>query len=129
MSVLWQKNLICFTEFLLTLYCQSGISLGVGKGRDLWYNGSTMITKENKDKAIAKVARNKADVGSPEVQVSILTERIKEVTEHVKANKHDFMAKRGLMQMVGKRKKLLKYLEETDFELYKKTVKKLGLRK
>ena len=69
-----------------------------------------MITKENKDKAIAKVARNKADVGSPEVQVSILTERIKEVTEHVKANKHDFMAKRGLMQMVGKRKKLLKYL-------------------
>ena len=88
-----------------------------------------MITKENKDKAIAKVQRNKADVGSPEVQVSILTERIKEVTEHVKKNKHDFMAKRGLMQMVGKRKKLLKYLEETDFELYKKTVQKLGLRK
>ena len=83
-----------------------------------------MITKENKDKAIAKVARNKADVGSPEVQVSILTERIKEVTEHVKNNKHDFMAKRGLMQMVGKRKRLLRYLEETDFELYKKTVKK-----
>ena len=82
-----------------------------------------MITKENKDKAIAKVARSKADVGSPEVQVSILTERIKEVTEHVKKNK------RGLMQMVGKRKKLLRYLEETDFELYKKTVKKLGLRK
>ncbi len=88
-----------------------------------------MITKENKDKAIASVARNKADVGSPEVQVAILTARIKEVTEHVKANKHDFMAKRGLMQMVGKRKKLLKYLETTDFELYKKTVAKLGLRK
>ena len=88
-----------------------------------------MITKENKNKAIAKVARNKADVGSPEVQVSILTERIKEVTEHVKKNKHDFMAKRGLIQMVGKRKKLLKYLEETDFELYKKTISKLGLRK
>ena len=103
--------------------------VGVGKGGDLWYNGSTMITKENKDKAIAKVARNKNDVGSPEVQVSILTERIKEVTEHVKNNKHDFMAKRGLMQMVGKRKKLLRYLEETDFELYKETVKKLGLRK
>lgn len=88
-----------------------------------------MITKENKDKAIAKVARNKADVGSPEVQVSILTERIKEVTEHVKNNKHDFMAKRGLMQMVGKRKRLLKYLEKTNFELYKETVAKLGLRK
>jgi len=88
-----------------------------------------MITKENKEKAIASVARNSKDVGSPEVQVAILTERIKEVTEHVKNNKHDFMAKRGLMQMVGKRKRLLKYLEENDFELYKKTVAKLGLRK
>ncbi len=88
-----------------------------------------MITKENKTEAIAKVARNKNDVGSPEVQVAILTARIKEVTEHVKNNKHDFMAKRGLMQMVGKRKKLLKYLENTDFQLYKDTVAKLGLRK
>jgi len=88
-----------------------------------------MITKENKEKAIALTARNKADVGSPEVQVAILTARIKEVTEHVKVNKHDFMARRGLMQMVGKRKKLLKYLEKNDFETYKKTVAKLGLRK
>lgn len=88
-----------------------------------------MITKEKKAEAISKMARSKADVGSPEVQVAILTERIKEVTEHVKENKHDFMARRGLMQMVGKRKRLLKYLEETDFEKYKETVKKLGLRK
>jgi len=88
-----------------------------------------MITKENKDKAIKKLARSKDDVGSPEVQVSILTVRIKEVTEHLKENKHDFMARRGLMQMVGKRKKLLKYLERTDFETYKSTVSKLGLRK
>ena len=88
-----------------------------------------MITKENKAKAIQAPARNAKDVGSPEVQVSILTERIKEVTEHVKVNKHDFMARRGLMQMVGRRKRLLKYLEKTDFELYKSTVAKLGLRK
>lgn len=88
-----------------------------------------MITKEDKQKAIAATARNKKDVGSPEVQISILTERIKEVTEHIKENKHDFMARRGLMQMVGKRKKLLKYLEKTDFEAYKKVVAKLGLRK
>lgn len=88
-----------------------------------------MITKEKKAEAISKMARSKSDVGSPEVQVAILTERIKEVTEHVKENKHDFMARRGLMQMVGKRKRLLKYLETTDFETYKKTVAKLGLRK
>ena len=88
-----------------------------------------MITKDNKSKAISALARNAEDVGSAQVQVSILTERIKEVTEHVKTHKHDFMAKRGLLQMVGKRKKLLKYLEKTDFELYKSTVAKLGLRK
>lgn len=88
-----------------------------------------MITREKKAEAISKLARSKSDVGSPEVQVSILTERIKEVTEHVKQNKHDFMAKRGLMQMVGQRKKLLKYLEKNDFEKYKNTIAELGLRK
>lgn len=88
-----------------------------------------MITREKKAEAMAKLARNKSDVGSPEVQVSILTERIREVTEHVKENKHDYMAKRGLMQMVGQRKKLLKYLEKNDFETYKKTISALGLRK
>ena len=88
-----------------------------------------MISKDKKAEAIKKLARSEKDVGSPEVQVAILTERIEEVTEHVKANKHDFMARRGLMQMVGRRKKLLKYLESTNFELYKDTVAKLGLRK
>ena len=88
-----------------------------------------MISREKKAEAMAKLARSKEDVGSPEVQVSVLTERIKEVTEHVKQNKHDSMAKRGLMQMVGQRKKLLKYLERTNFELYKKTIADLGLRK
>ena len=93
------------------------------------YNWGHMITREKKAEAMAKLARTKEDVGSPEVQVSVLTERIKEVTEHVKNNKHDFMAKCGLMQMVGQRKKLLKYLEKTDFETYKKTIAELGLRK
>ena len=88
-----------------------------------------MISKDKKAEAIKKLARSEKDVGSPEVQVALLTERIKEVTEHIRANKHDFMARRGLMQMVGKRKRLLKYLERTNFELYKETVAKLGLRK
>lgn len=88
-----------------------------------------MITKENKEKAIALTQVSKNDVGSPQAQVSILTARIKEVTEHLKSNKHDFMARRGLMQMVGRRKKLLKYLERKDFESYKAVVSKLGLRK
>ncbi len=90
---------------------------------------SQMITEENKQKAIALTQVDKKDVGSPQAQVSILTARIKEVTEHLKSNKHDFMARRGLVQMVGRRKRLLKYLERTDFESYKAVVAKLGLRK
>ena len=88
-----------------------------------------MITKDNKAKAIALTQVSKNDVGSPQAQVSVLTARIKEVTEHLKSNKHDHMARRGLIQMVGKRKKLLKYLENTDFEAYKAVLEKLGLRK
>lgn len=88
-----------------------------------------MITKENKSQAIALTQVSKDDVGSPQAQASILTARIKEVTAHLQANKHDQMARRGLIQMVGKRKRLLKYLEKNDFESYKATVAKLGLRK
>lgn len=88
-----------------------------------------MITKDNKAKAIALTQVDKNDVGSPQAQVSILTARIKEVTEHLKLNKHDHMARRGLIQMVGKRKKLLKYLETTNFDAYKALLDKLGLRK
>ena len=88
-----------------------------------------MISKDNKAKAIALTQVNENDVGSPQAQISILTARIKEVTEHLKSNKHDRMARRGLIQMVGKRKRLLKYLGKTDFEAYKATLEKLGLRK
>jgi small subunit ribosomal protein S15 len=88
-----------------------------------------MITKDNKAQAIALTQVSKNDVGSPQAQVSILTARIKEVTEHLKANKHDHMARRGLIQMVGRRKRLLKYLENKDFSTYKAVIEKLGLRK
>lgn len=88
-----------------------------------------MITKENKVKAIELTQTHKNDVGSSAAQASVLTSRINEVTEHLKTNKHDNMARRGLMQMVGRRKKVLKYLEENNFENYKEVVAKLKLRK
>jgi len=88
-----------------------------------------MITPKDKLKAIEVGATHKKDVGSPQVQVSILTARIKEITAHLKANKHDNMARRGLIQMVGRRKRLLKYLESKDFEAYQAIIAKLGLRK
>jgi len=88
-----------------------------------------MITADNKAKAIKATQTHKEDVGSPQAQASVLTVRIKEITDHLKGNKHDHMARRGLIQMVGRRKRLLKYLERKDFEAYKATVAKLGLRK
>lgn len=88
-----------------------------------------MITQDDKLKAMKVGAQHGKDVGSPQVQVSVLTARIKEVTAHLQVNKHDNMARRGLIQMVGRRKRLLKYLESRDFDAYKDIVAKLGLRK
>ncbi len=92
-------------------------------------NYLTMITKEDKLAAIKSTQVHTNDVGSPSAQVAILTARINEITEHLKANKHDFMARRGLLQMVGRRKKLLRSLENNDFAQYKKVIETLGLRK
>lgn len=88
-----------------------------------------MITKEDKLTAIKSTQLHDGDVGSSSAQVAILTRRINEITEHMKQNKHDFMARRGLIQMVGRRKKLLKALEQTDYNQYKKVIETLGLRK
>jgi small subunit ribosomal protein S15 len=88
-----------------------------------------MITSEKKQKVIANMQTGKTDTGSPQVQVGIMTARIAELTEHLKVNKKDHAARRGLLQLVGQRKKLLRYLSETDTRSYLDTVKKLGLRK
>lgn len=88
-----------------------------------------MITAENKAKAIAAAQTSKQDVGSAQVQVYVLTARILEVTEHLKVHKKDHKARRGLIQMVGRRKRLLGYLENKDFAGYKALITQLGLRK
>jgi len=87
-----------------------------------------MISTEKKAKIVADLQKDKKDTGSPEVQVGILTERIKELTDHLKTNKHDFMARRGLLQMVGQRKRLLKYIAAKDGQGYLELKKKLGIR-
>lgn len=88
-----------------------------------------MITADNKATAIAAVQKDKKDVGSAQVQVSVLTARIKEITEHLRVHKQDHKARRGLIQMVGRRKRLLSYLEKKDFSGYKALITQLGLRK
>lgn len=89
----------------------------------------TMITSEKKAAAIKSVQTDKKDTGSPEIQVAILTERIKEITEHLGANKHDYMARRGLLQMVGKRRRLLRYVAAKDSQKYLEVIDKLGIRR
>ncbi len=86
------------------------------------------ITKENKQKIIKTHARNEADTGSPEVQVSVLTERIKNMTAHMQMHKKDLHSQRGLIGMVNRRRKLLKYLKNVDQERYQALIKTLGLR-
>lgn len=88
-----------------------------------------MISAEKKQAIINEYARKPGDTGSPEVQVAILTARIKELTEHLKVNKKDYHSTRGLLKMVGKRRNLLAYLQKNDLEGYRNLIAKLGLRK
>lgn len=88
-----------------------------------------MISTEKKSKIVADLQASKTDTGSSEVQVGIMTERIKELTAHLKENKHDFMARRGLLQLVGRRKRLLKYIAARDGQAYLDLIKKLGIRR
>ena len=88
-----------------------------------------MISKELKSQIIDKYKRDEKDTGSPEVQIAILTERINELTEHLKIHKKDNHSRRGLLKMVGKRRNLLNYLAKKDINRYREIVTQLGLRK
>ncbi len=87
------------------------------------------MTKERKQEVINANKRDEKDTGSPEVQIALLTERITELTEHLKVHTHDNHSRRGLLKMVGKRRNLLNYLAKKDIQRYRDIVEKLGLRK
>ncbi|MCD7732427.1 MAG: 30S ribosomal protein S15 [Oscillospiraceae bacterium] len=88
-----------------------------------------MLRKEEKAAIIEANRLSENDTGSPEVQIAILTKRIADLTEHLKANKNDHHSRRGLLKMVGKRRNLLNYLKKKDVNRYREIVEKLGLRK
>ena len=88
-----------------------------------------MISKEKKAAIMAEFARTPGDTGSPEVQVAILTERIKELTEHLKTPHKDHHSRRGMLKLVGQRRGLLDYLKKTDIERYRALIEKAGIRK
>ena len=87
------------------------------------------MTKERKQEIINTYKREEKDTGSPEVQIALLTERINELTEHLKEHVKDNHSRRGLLKMVGKRRNLLNYLAKKDVQRYRDIVEKLGLRK
>jgi small subunit ribosomal protein S15 len=88
-----------------------------------------MITGEKKQKVIKDLQVHKADTGGASVQVGILTEQIKELTEHLKVHKKDFAARRGLLQKVGQRRRLLKYIADRNSKGYLELIQKLGIRR
>lgn len=88
-----------------------------------------MLLKAEKQAIMKEYATQEGDTGSPEVQVAVLTEQINRLTEHMKEHKHDYHSQRGLMQMVGKRRNLLKYLRAKDLNRYQSLIQRLGLRK
>ncbi|HMC06135.1 MAG TPA: 30S ribosomal protein S15 [Solirubrobacterales bacterium] len=87
------------------------------------------LTKEQKQELIGKFGREDGDTGSAEVQVALLTERINHLTDHLRAHRNDHHSRRGLLMMVGKRRRLLRYLEHSDLDRYRTVVSELGLRR
>ncbi|GAA5521108.1 30S ribosomal protein S15 [Aliifodinibius salicampi] len=87
------------------------------------------ITKERKEEIVEKFGGSKENTGSTEAQIAILTERINDLTEHLKDHKQDHASRRGLLKMVGKRRKLLNYLKKNDIEKYRELISELGIRK
>jgi small subunit ribosomal protein S15 len=89
----------------------------------------TTLTKDEKTQIIAEYARTEGDTGSAEVQIAVLTKRIADLTEHLKTHKQDHASRRGLLQMVGRRRRLLDYLKREDIERYRALIARLGLRR
>jgi len=89
----------------------------------------TTLTKDEKTQIISEYARTEGDTGSAEVQVAVLTKRIADLTEHLKTHKHDHASRRGLLKMVGRRRRLLDYLRNEDIERYRALIARLGLRR
>jgi len=87
------------------------------------------LAAATKNTIMAEYATKDGDTGSPEVQIAMLTQRIKDLTEHSRQHKHDHHSRRGLLLLVGRRKRMLRYLEATDIERYRSLIKRLGLRR
>ena len=112
---------------LTAMRCSPAVTWEVGA--KYYFNEVKIMTQAEKQAIMAEYALHEGDTGSPEVQIAILTERIRELTEHLKDHPKDHHSRRGLLKMVGQRRGLLAYLKKTDIEGYRALIAKLGIRK
>ena len=118
-----------FTVIAAPESCHCTVSLHVGRGRLARGSKDSMaISDARKAEIIKEFATHEGDTGSPEVQIAVLTENIRDLTEHLKIHRHDFSSRRGLLAMVSKRNRLSGYLKKTDRDRYLVLIQKLGLR-
>ncbi len=96
---------------------------------DTLFDDSMPLLKEQKSALISDYRRGETDTGSPEVQIAVLSKRIEQMTEHLKTHEKDHHSRRGLLQMVGRRRRLLNYLSREDVERYRALIQRLGLRR
>ena len=87
------------------------------------------LAKQTKDDIVSRYAQHEGDMGSPEVQIALLTERINALTDHLRTHRKDHHSRRGLLMLVGRRRRFLKYLQRTDLERYRTLIRELGLRR
>jgi small subunit ribosomal protein S15 len=95
----------------------------------MWRLSFMSLTQQRKEEIVGEFRTHQSDTGSPEVQIALLTERIEQLTEHLRSHKKDHASRRGLLKMVGKRSSLLKYMARTDRQRYQDIIGRLGLRK
>lgn len=107
---------------------ESASTLGRGTAQQ-YQGGAVALTAQEKQEIVTKYATHEGDTGSPEVQIALLTKRISDLTEHLKEHKHDHHSRRGLLLMVGDRRRLLDYLQRVDIERYRSLISRLGLRR
>src|SRR4051812_18495675 len=111
------------------LGCARLPSRRLGPGRNSYERRSMTLTKEEKLEHVGKFGKHETDTGSPEVQIAMLSQRINTLTEHLRTHKHDHYSRRGLLKLVGRRRRFLNYLQRKDLEGYRALIKELGLRR
>ena len=129
LAIFGRGMFVCWSIGVFRPRIQSACGIGLQAPRSDYKEDAVALTAEDKQGIISQYATHEGDTGSPEVQVALLTKRINDLTEHLKEHKHDHHSRRGLLLMVGDRRRLLDYLKRVDIDRYRSLIERLGLRR